>query len=292
MTDTVAPTVLRAPQRWAVLLEYDGGPFVGWQRQSNGISVQEVLEAAIHRFSGETVITRASGRTDAGVHAIGQVVHFDLKRSVSGDEVQGALNHHMKPHPVVIRRIWPVAPDFDARMTAIQRRYCYTILNRRAPPARDRGRVWHVAKSLDVAAMQDAAQRLLGTHDFTSFRASECQAKSPVKTLDAFDVQCAEERILLRVAARSFLHHQVRNFAGTLVQIGLGKQPPEWIDAVLAAKNRAAAGQTAPPDGLLFVEARYPPFPPVKDFAGLIDTGLIDESVLLRAESLLPATVR
>lgn len=258
-------------QRRALLLEYDGGPFVGWQRQNNGLSVQQVLETAIHGFSGESVTTRASGRTDAGVHAIGQVVHFDLVRNASTDEIQGALNHHLKPHPISVRKVWAVSPEFDARLSAIQRRYRYTILNRRAPPALDRGRVWHVTKGLDVAAMQDAAARLLGTHDFTSFRAAECQAKSPVKTLDAITVEWDGERVLLRVAARSFLHHQVRNFAGTLVQIGLARRRPDWVDEILAAKDRSVAGPTAPPDGLLFVEARYPPQQPVTDLCGVSD---------------------
>lgn len=257
-------------QRWRLTLEYDGGPFVGWQRQTTGLAVQEVLEIAIDRFCGERVTVRAAGRTDSGVHARGQVVHVDLEKPTEAERVMGALNFHLRPHPVAVLAAAPVADDFDARFSAIQRRYRYRVLNRRAPPVLDRGRVWWVSRPLDRAAMRRAAADLLGTHDFTSLRAAECQAASPVKTIDAIALVDAMdgEALDLHIAARSFLHHQVRNIIGTLVEIGQGRRPADAIPDILAARNRAAAGQTAPPDGLVFEEVRYPPQEPVMGFDG------------------------
>jgi tRNA pseudouridine38-40 synthase len=243
--------------RYKLTLEYDGTPFVGWQHQENGLSVQDVLEEALRRFCGETVATTAAGRTDAGVHALGQVVHFDLAKDWPATRVREALNFHLQPHPVVARAAELAAAEFNARLSATRRAYLYRILNRRPPPAVDRNRVWHVAKALDVMAMHAAAQLLVGRHDFSSFRASLCQAKSPVKTLDRLDVTAAGEEIHVAAEARSFLHHQVRNMVGTLKLVGEGKWTEQDMAAALAAQDRRRAGPTAPPDGLYLVEVRY-----------------------------------
>lgn len=243
--------------RFKLTLEYDGGPFVGWQFQANGLSVQEVLETAIARFCGERVRVQAAGRTDAGVHALGQVAHVDLIRDADADTVRDALNHHMKPHPVAVIAA-AVAPEtFEARFSATGRAYLYRILDRRAPPALDRGRVWHLRRTLDAGAMHAAAQALTGRHDFTSFRAKECQAQSPVKTLDRLDVSRAGGEIHVVAEARSFLHHQVRNMVGTLALVGRGKWRRADVESALAARDRAAAGPTAPPEGLYLTAVRY-----------------------------------
>lgn len=206
--------------RFKLLIEYHGTPFVGWQRQDNGISVQGEVEAAIFRFCGlETTVT-AAGRTDAGVHATGQVIHFDLDRDVSAERVQGALNYHLKPHPIAVRAVEIVPDDFHARFSALGRSYLYRIVNRRAPVAIERERVWWVSVPLNAEAMQEAAQHLLGRHDFTSFRAAACQAQSPDKTLDLLQVTRTDEEIRMIAEARSFLHHQVRNMVGTLKLVG------------------------------------------------------------------------
>ncbi len=245
--------------RWALLLEYNGTPFVGWQRQINGLSVQEVLEnAAAHLNRGEPVASIVAGRTDAGVHAEGQVAHIDLPGGLTPKSVRDALNFHMKPHPVVVLRAVDVPEDWNARFSANQRAYRYRILNRRSRPALLAGRVWHVAVPLDATAMHDAAQSLLGRHDFTSFRAASCQAKSPIRTLDRMDVTRRGDIIEITTEARSFLHHQVRNFAGTLKLVGDGSWPPERVAAALDARNRSAAGPTAPPEGLTLVAVGYP----------------------------------
>ena len=243
--------------RYKLTLEYDGTPFVGWQRQENGLSVQQVLEEAIRRFCGETVKTTAAGRTDAGVHALGQVAHADLAKAWPGERVREALNFHLRPHPVTVLAAEAVPEEFNARMSARSRRYLYRILNRRAPPAVERGRVWHVARPLDAPAMHVAAQALVGRHDFTTFRAALCQAKSPVKTLDRLDVTQEGEEIRVTALARSFLHHQVRNMVGTLKLVGEGKWSAEDVARALAAKDRARGGPTAPPDGLYLVEVGY-----------------------------------
>jgi tRNA pseudouridine38-40 synthase len=248
--------------RWALLLEYDGTPFVGWQRQDNGLSVQAVLEqAASHLNNGTPVPSIVAGRTDAGVHAEGQVAHIDLPDGFQARTVRDALNFHMKPHPVVVLKAVTVSADWNARFSANRRAYRYRILNRRARPALLAGRVWHVAIPLDAAAMHEAAQRLLGRHDFTSFRAASCQAKSPLRTLDRLDITRHGDIIELVSEARSFLHHQVRNFAGTLKLVGEGRWSADRVAAALDARDRAAAGPTAPPEGLTLMEVGYPDNP-------------------------------
>ncbi|MFL5287370.1 MAG: tRNA pseudouridine(38-40) synthase TruA [Rhodopila sp.] len=256
--------------RWALLLEYDGGPFVGWQVQDTGLSVQTVLEqAASHLNHDAPVPSIVAGRTDAGVHAEGQVAHIDLPDGFQPRVVRDALNFHMKPHPVVVLKAAAVPDDWSARFSANRRAYRYHILNRRARPALLAGRVWHVAVPLDAAAMHEAAQRLLGRHDFTSFRAASCQARSPMRTLDRLDVTRNGDIIELVTEARSFLHHQVRNFAGTLKLVGEGRWTADRVAAALAACDRAAAGPTAPPEGLTLTAVGYPDDPfrerPFKD---------------------------
>jgi tRNA pseudouridine38-40 synthase len=243
--------------RYRLLLEYDGGPYVGWQRQDNGLSVQEVLEGAIFALSGERAETVAAGRTDAGVHAQGQVVHFDLAREFPPETVRDALNFHMKPHPVAVREAAHAPPDFHARFSATARAYVYRIANRRARLALDFGRKWWVPGLLDASAMADAAKVLVGRHDFTTFRAALCQAKSPVKTLDVLAVERAGEDIVISARARSFLHHQVRNMVGTLRLVGEGKWTAADVKAALDARDRTKGGPTAPPEGLYLVEVTY-----------------------------------
>jgi tRNA pseudouridine38-40 synthase len=243
--------------RYKLTLEYDGSGLVGWQRQANGLSVQEVLEQAVERFCGSRVTVHGAGRTDAGVHALGQTAHLDLPKEASCDVIQSALNHHVKPAAIAVLAVEPVAENFDARRSAKGRLYLYRILNRRPPAVLERGRVWHVGPSLDAEAMQGAAQLLVGKHDFTSFRDTLCQAKSPVKTLDRLDVARAGEEIRIEAEARSFLHHQVRNMVGTLKLVGGGKWRASGVAEALAARNRRAGGPTAPPDGLYLVAVRY-----------------------------------
>ena len=244
--------------RYKLVVEYDGTGFVGWQRQDNGPSIQQSLEEAVHGFCGEAVIVQGAGRTDAGVHALGQVAHIDIGKATRAEIVRDALNAHLRPHPIAVLRAAEVSEDFHARFSAIERAYEYRIANRRSPPTLDAGRVWHVNQPLDAAAMHEAAQELVGKHDFTSFRASLCQARSPVKTLTSLAVTRQGEEIILRVRAPSFLHHQVRNFAGTLKMVGEGKWSATDVAKALAAKDRAAGGPTAPPEGLYLVEVVYP----------------------------------
>ncbi len=243
--------------RWRVSIEYDGGPFVGWQRQDNGRSVQGAMEDAVKAFSGETVSVFGAGRTDSGVHALGQVAHFDLTRVTDPDTVRDAINFHLKPQPVAVLDAAEAAPDFHARFSAIERQYIYRIANRRAPLALDAGRAWHVAVPLDVGAMGEAAKALIGHHDFSSFRAVQCQADSPEKTLDEVTVTAAGETIEFRLRARSFLHNQVRIITGTLKLVGEGKWSALGVAKALAARDRAAAGPTAPPHGLYLAAVRY-----------------------------------
>jgi tRNA pseudouridine38-40 synthase len=243
--------------RFRLLLEYDGGPFAGWQRQENAPSVQQALEEAVFAFCGERVSSVAAGRTDAGVHAQGQVVHLDIAKDWRAETLRDAVNFHLKPQPIAVLAASVAAPDFHARFSATGRRYLYRIQNRRAPLTLTRGRAWWVPIPLDAAAMQEAAQRLLGDHDFTSFRSSICQAKSAVKTLDRLDVEREGEEIRIHAAARSFLHHQVRNMAGSLKLVGEGRWRADDLAAALAAKDRRAAGPTAPPEGLCLMEVRY-----------------------------------
>jgi tRNA pseudouridine38-40 synthase len=247
---------------WALLLEYDGAPFVGWQRQGSGLSVQSVLEGAAAALAGGApVASVVAGRTDAGVHAEGQVAHLGLARPLSPGTLREALNFHMKPHPVAVLRAAAAPPGWNARFSASGRRYRYRILNRRARPALLAGRVWHVPRPLDAAAMAAAAQPLLGRHDFTSFRAAACQANSPLRTLDRLDVTQSGEIIEIIAEARSFLHHQVRNMVGTLKLVGEGRWRVEDMAACLAARDRARAGPTAPAEGLTLVAVRYPTDP-------------------------------
>ena len=243
--------------RYKLTLEYDGRGFVGWQRQDNGPSVQAALETAVQRFCAEAVCVEAAGRTDSGVHALGQVAHVDLDKATDAETLRDALNFHLKPAAVAVLSAEAVAPDFHARFSATERRYRYRIVNRRARLTLDQGRAWFVPVPLDAGAMGDAAQALAGRHDFTSFRASECQAKSPVKTLAALEVSRAGEEIQIEARARSFLHHQVRNMVGTLKLVGEGKWSRDDVARALAARDRKAAGPTAPADGLYLVAVRY-----------------------------------
>lgn len=244
--------------RYRLILEYDGAPFIGWQRQSSGPSIQEALEAAVHGFCGAEVTAVAAGRTDAGVHALGQVVHLDLPGKLAPERLTGAINAHLRPHPIAVLDARHVADDFHARFHAVARHYRYRILDRRAPPAIERGRLWHVPRSLDIELMHAAGQALVGRHDFTSFRASECQAASPLKTLSRLHVRRIGEIIEVAVSAPSFLHHQVRNIVGTLKLVGEGREPVRFVREALAAHDRAAAGPTAPASGLYLVRVDYP----------------------------------
>jgi tRNA pseudouridine38-40 synthase len=245
--------------RYALTIEYDGGPFVGWQRQANGLSVQQRLEEAVAAINGARAIVHGAGRTDAGVHALGQVAHIDMARVWRADKLRDALNAHLKPAAVAVIAARAVDDDFEARFSAIRRHYRYIIDNRRAPLALTLGRAWHVKWPLDAEAMHAAAQHLLGRHDFTTFRASECQANSPVRTLERLDVRRVGARIEIEVSARSFLHNQVRSMAGSLEHVGSGKWQAEDLADALTAKDRTRCGQVAPPQGLYLVAVDYPP---------------------------------
>ena len=243
--------------RWKLTLEYDGRPFSGWQIQDSALTVQGVLQDAVRKFSGEDAPVHAAGRTDAGVHARGQVAHIDLARTTTADEIQGALNFHVKPHPIAVLAVDAVADDFHARFSAVQRHYLYRIINRRAPLAIDSGHALHVPYAVDLPAMQHAVQLLVGRHDFSTFRAADCQSDSPVKTLDAIDLQRHNDEIHLHVSARSFLYHQVRNMVGSLLMVGSGKWSVDDFAAAFKAADRTKGGPTAPPDGLYFMRADY-----------------------------------
>ena len=244
--------------RYRLVVEYDGTSFAGWQHQQNGRSVQEAVEAAIGRFAGETPRIHCAGRTDSGVHATGQVVHVDLARPWRSDTVRDATNAHLRPDPISIVSAEEVSSDFHARSSAVRRRYRYRILNRRSPPALGRLEVWHVRWPLDAVRMHEAAQRLVGRHDFTTFRAAECQAVSPIRTLERLDVSAVGEEIRIEAAARSFLHHQVRAMVGTIALAGAGRWSANDVEAALRACRRAACGPQAPPCGLTFVGVDYP----------------------------------
>ena len=246
--------------RFKLTVEYDGTGFVGWQRQETGPSVQQALEEAIARFCGHPVTVSGAGRTDAGVHALGQCAHVDLDKPWEAERVREACNFHLRPAAVSVLDAQPMDDDFHARFSATGRSYRYLILNRQGPPALLADRVWWLARALDADAMQEAAQRLVGRHDFTSFRSAQCQAKSPVKTLDRLAVRRTGEAgdcIEIAAEARSFLHNQVRAMVGTLERVGAGKWSPDHVSAALAARDRAAAGPNAPPHGLYLTGVTY-----------------------------------
>jgi tRNA pseudouridine38-40 synthase len=243
--------------RYKLLVEYDGTPFVGWQVQAGGPSVQGLLAEAVAAFGGDHVPVQGAGRTDAGVHALGQVAHVDLTKDWDTDTVRDALNAHLRPHPIAVLAAEHVADDFDARFSARQRTYVYRIVNRRADLTVDRHLAWRLPRPLDAAAMHAAAQGLVGRHDFTTFRAAECQAKSPVKTLDRLDVERSGDEVWIHAAARSFLHHQVRSMVGSLVLVGDGKWSPQDLAEVLAARDRSGCGPVAPPEGLYLFAVDY-----------------------------------
>lgn len=243
--------------RYKLTLEYDGAPFQGWQRLESAPSVQGALEDAVEKLCGVRADVVGAGRTDSGVHALAQVAHVDLSKDYGGDAVRDALNAHLRPHPIAVLLAEETTPEFHARFDAIHRAYWYRIINRRADLALDKGRAWRLTRSLDADVMDDAAQVLVGEHDFTTFRDTKCQAKSPVKTLDAIRVMRAGEEVHLYVDARSFLHRQVRSIMGTLVEVGLGKMRRRDVADALAAKDRARCGPVAPPDGLYLVRVDY-----------------------------------
>ena len=244
--------------RWKLTIEYDGGPFFGWQRQGNDPTLQLTIERAIDTMTGEQVIVHAAGRTDAGVHALAMVAHVDVSRAMTPHRLREGINALVRPDPVSILAVEPVADDWHARFSCIGRRYLYRILTRRPPPVLDRGRVWHIGKEMDLDAMRAAAAHLVGTHDFTTFRSVHCQSASPLKTLDSLTIDVAGEELHIRAAARSFLHHQVRSITGCLGMVGTGQWSPADMKAALEAKDRAALGLNAPPEGLYFVGASYP----------------------------------
>lgn len=249
--------------RYRITIEYDGTPFVGWQAQAEGVSIQGAIQEAVHRFCGERVVIKGAGRTDAGVHAYGQVAHFDLARDWEAFRVQEAVNFHLKPHPVAVLDCARVDDGFDARFSASARHYVYRILCRRARPVLDANRVWWVSHSLDAEAMSEAARVLVGRHDFTTFRAAQCQARSALKTLDRLDVAREGSEIVLRVSARSFLHNQVRSMAGSLKLVGEGKWRVQELRAALEAKDRSRCGPVAPASGLYLARVDYEPLPSV-----------------------------
>ena len=244
--------------RWKLTIEYDGGPFFGWQRQGNDPTLQLTIERAIDTMTGEQVTVHAAGRTDAGVHALAMVAHVDVSRAMTPHRLREGINALVRPDPVSILAVEPVADDWHARFSCIGRRYLYRILTRRPPPVLDRGRVWHIGKEMDLDAMRAAAAHLVGTHDFTTFRSVHCQSASPLKTLDSLTIDVAGEELHIRAAARSFLHHQVRSITGCLGMVGTGQWSPADMKAALEAKDRAALGLNAPPEGLYFVGASYP----------------------------------
>ena len=243
--------------RYKLIIEYDGAPFCGWQIQADQVTVQGVLTAAVAALSGEHTLVQGAGRTDAGVHARGQVAHVDLTRNWETDTVRDALNAHLRPQPVAVLSAERVGDDFNARMSALKRHYRYVILNRRPDLTLERGHAWRIPRPLDVAAMHVAAQRLVGKHDFTTFRSTECQAKSPLKTLDRLDVVREADRVVVLASARSFLHNQVRSMVGSLATVGDGKWSADDLSRALEARDRTACGQVAPPDGLYLMQVDY-----------------------------------
>ncbi len=244
--------------RYKLTIEYDGTGYVGWQRQDNGPSIQGALERAIQGFCGDTVTLQGAGRTDAGVHALGQVAHGDLSRDWPADTVRDAINSHLRPEPIAVIAAERVADDFSARFDAVERSYRYRVLNRRSPPTLETDRAWHVSRPLDVEAMHEAAQVLVGLHDFSTFRDAQCQAASPVKSLDSFEVTSEGDLVIFRVRARSFLHRQVRSMVGSLSHVGQGRWKAADLKAALDAADRKACGVVAPACGLYLMAVRYP----------------------------------
>jgi tRNA pseudouridine38-40 synthase len=244
--------------RFRLWVEYDGGPFMGWQRQAHGPSVQQAIEEAVAAITGEPALLHAAGRTDAGVHALAMSAHVDVAREITPFRLTEALNAKLRPLPVAILQAEAVAGDWHARFSCIGRRYVYRIINRRAPLALEAGKAWQVTVPLDAEAMDAAAKRLVGRHDFTTFRSAHCQSESPLKSLDRLYVVRSGDRIEVHAEARSFLHHQERSMVGCLQLVGRGKWSVDDLQAALEAKDRAALGYNAPPDGLYFVEALYP----------------------------------
>ena len=244
--------------RFAFTVEFDGRPFMGWQRQAHGPSVQQTIEDAIAAVTGEAAVIHAAGRTDAGVHGLAMRAHADIAKNIAPFRLMEAINARMRPAPVAILACETVADDWHARFSCTGRSYVYRIANRRAPLTFDAGLVWRVVQPLDADAMQAAAQHLVGSHDFTTFRSAHCQAHSPLKTLDRLDVERQGDRIAIHAAARSFLHHQVRSMVGCLAMVGMGRWTANDLRDALAARDRAALGLNAPPDGLYFVRATYP----------------------------------
>ena len=244
--------------RWRLTIEYDGGPFMGWQRQEHGTSVQQTIEEAIARMTGELAAVHAAGRTDAGVHALAMSAHVEIEKTLTEHRLREGVNALVRPHPISVLSASHVPDDWHARFSCIGRRYLYRILNRRAPPALDSGRVWHIPVALDVNAMREGAAHLIGRHDFTTFRSAHCQSDSPVKTLDWLQVSREGDEVRVDAAARSFLHHQVRSMVGCLALVGRGQWAPADMKAALEARDRSRLGFNAPPDGLYFVEALYP----------------------------------
>lgn len=247
--------------RFAFTVEFDGRPFMGWQRQAHGPSVQQTIEDAIFAVTGERTAIHAAGRTDAGVHGLAMRAHADIDKAIAPFRLMGAINARMRPAPVSVLACEAVTEDWHARFSCVGRSYIYRIANRRAPLTFERGLTWRVIQPLDVPAMQDAAQLLVGQHDFTTFRSAHCQAQSPVKSLDRLDVTRDGDRIAIHAAARSFLHHQVRSMVGCLAMVGMGRWRADDLRTALEAKDRAALGLNAPPDGLYFVQAAYPDAP-------------------------------
>ena len=243
--------------RYKITIEYDGTPFIGWQKQEGQLSVQGVLEAALKTYLRQETPLCGSGRTDAGVHAVGQVAHFDCEQKLNPKAFLYSLNSLMRPHPVVIKKIEKVSEVFHARFSAVQRTYLYRIQNTPYFPALNKGKVWHIGPKLNVKKMNEAAQILLGKHDFSTFRAANCQAKSPIKTLDFIQVKRKGEEVQMLIQARSFLYHQVRNIIGTLVLVGLGKWTISDFEKAFRAKDRKKGGQTAPAEGLFFIKVNY-----------------------------------
>ena len=244
--------------RFRLTVEFDGGPFMGWQRQAHGPSVQQALEEAVAAVTGETVVSHAAGRTDAGVHALAMTAHVDVAKAITPFRLMEGVNALIRPNPIAILACEIVPDDWHARFSCVGREYLYRMSNRRAPLTLDLGRAWRIARDLDADAMHDAAQVLVGLHDFTTFRSAHCQAESPVKTLDRLDVRRKGDEVLVEAAARSFLHHQVRSMVGCLSMVGQGQWNKADLKDALKAADRAALGLNAPPDGLYFVKANYP----------------------------------